>query len=72
MESNNEKTIFYFKKDPGYDTLQNIIGGYFTTLKLIDDKTMFLREDGEYTCKLNQEASQMFRIKLYGNIAIIG
>tara|TARA_B100000161_G_C33488221_1_gene385769 strand:- start:278 stop:496 length:219 start_codon:yes stop_codon:yes gene_type:complete len=72
MESNKEKTIFYFKKDPGYETLQNITGGYFTTLKLIDGKTLFLRENGEYSCKLNQEASNMFGIKMYGNIAIVG
>ena len=33
MNSNKEKTIFYFQEDPGYDTLKEITKGYFTTLK---------------------------------------
>ena len=33
---------------------------------------MFLREDGEYTCDINKTATEMFKIKIYGRIVIVG
>ena len=72
MKSNIEKTIFYFDKDPGYDTLKEITKGYFTTLKKADGKTIFLSEDGEHRLPINKEATVMFGIVIYGNIAIVG
>ena len=68
----NPKTIYYFDEDPGYDTLQKITQGYFEVLKLIDGRDMFLSEDGAYRLPLNIEASNMFKFKIYGNIAIVG
>ena len=72
MKTNKEKTIYYFKKDPGYDTLKKITQGWFTILKTDDNRSIYLNEEGEYKLPINKEATQMFGIKMYGNIAIIG
>ncbi len=72
MNSNKEKTIFYFQEDPGYDTLKEITKGYFTTLKTVDNKIIFMNENGEHSCSINKEATVMFGIVIYGNIAIVG
>lgn len=66
------KEIIYYKEDPGYDTITRITGGFFTTLQLADGGIMFLRENGEYTCNLNKTATEMFGIKIYGRIVIVG
>lgn len=72
MNTNIEKTIYYFDKDPGYSAIQAITKGYFTTLKKADGKTIFLSEDGEHHLPINKEATEMFGIVIYGNIAIVG
>ena len=72
ITSCESKTIYYFDDDPGYEKLQEITGGYLTTLPLTDGRTMFLNESGEHTCKINNEASNMFGIVIFGNIAIVG
>ena len=72
LTNSKPKTIYYFDDDPGFEELQKITGGYFTTLSLADGRIMFLNEEGEYTCELNSEASNMFGIRIYGNIAILG
>jgi|TARA_R110001592_G_scaffold49078_1_gene153492 hypothetical protein len=72
MTTNQEKTIYYFDEDPGYETIQKITNGYFTTLSLTDGRIMFLNEAGEYTCEINNEASKIYNIKIYGKIVIIG
>lgn len=72
MNTNSEKTIFYFEKDPGYETLKNITKGWFTMLETVDNKKVVMNEEGEYKLPINKEASEMFGIKIYGNIAIIG
>lgn len=69
---NQENEIVYFKEDPGYDIIVRITGGFFTTLQLADGGIMFLRENGEYTCNLNKTATEMFKIKIYGKIVIVG
>jgi len=66
------KTIYYFDEDPGYEALQKITQGYFEVLKLMDGRDMFLNETGRYNLPLNEEASNMFKFKIYGNIAIVG
>ena len=71
MKTNKQKTIYYFNKDPGYDTLKNITHGYFTILKTVDGRSIYLNEEGEYKLPINKEATQMFGIVIYGNIAII-
>lgn len=72
MKTNNEKTIYYFDKDPGFDKLKNITNGYFTMLKTKDDRCVFMNENGEYSQPLNIQATDLFGIKIYGNIAIVG
>ena len=72
MKTNNEKTIYYFDKDPGYDTLKEITKGWFTVLRTVDGRSIYMSEDGEHHLPINKEATTMFGIVIYGNIAIIG
>ena len=72
MKTNKEKTIYYFDEDPGYDILKSITKGYFTTLKTADSRIIFMNESGEHRLEINKEATVMFGIVLYGNIAIVG
>ena len=72
MQTNNEKTIFYFEQDPGYEKIQEITKGNFTTMKLTDNRILFLNETGEYHLPINKEATVMFGIIMYGNIVIVG
>ena len=72
MTEEKPKTIFYFDEDPGYETLKKITQGYFEVLKLVDGRDLFLSEDGMYRLPINVEASNMFKFKIYGNIAIVG
>jgi len=72
MKTNNEKTIYYFDKDPGFDKLKSITQGWFTILKTIDGLSIYLNENGEYKLPINKEATDMFGIIMYGNIAIVG
>ena len=72
MTEDKPKTIFYFDEDPGYETLKKITEGYFEVLKLVDGRDLFLSEDGMYRLPINIEASNMFKFKIYGNIAIVG
>jgi len=66
------KSIYYFDEDPGYETLQKITQGYFEVLKLMDGRDMFLNESAMYRLPLNEEASNIFKFKIFGNIAIVG
>lgn len=72
MRYNKEKTIYYFDEDPGYEILQTITRGYFTTLKTSDGRIIFMNENGENNQNINKEATTMFGIVMYGPIAIIG
>lgn len=70
--TNKEKTIYYFQHDPGYDTIKRITNGEFTVLHLVDGRTMFVNERGNLVSPINNEASNMYGIKIYGNIVIVG
>ena len=72
MHTNEERTIYYFDEDPGYEKLQAITKGTFTTMKLADNRILFLNETGEHHLPINKEATVMFGIIMYGNIAIVG
>ena len=72
MKTNKEKSIFYFEKDPGFETLIKITNGYFTMLKMVDGRTAVMNESGELSLSINKEATEMFGVDIYGNIAIIG
>ena len=67
-----ESTISYFHYDPGYDIIKTITNGQCTVLHLIDGRTMFVNERGSLVSPLNNEASNMYGIKIYGNIVIVG
>ena len=70
--TNKEKTIYYFQTDPGYDNIKRITNGDFTVLHLVDGRTMFVNERGYLVSPINNEASNMYGIKIYGNIVIVG
>ena len=72
MKTNKEKTIYYFEEDPGYETLKKITKGWFTMINTNDGRSVFMNEEGEYKLPINKEASEMFGVKIYGNIAIVG
>tara|TARA_B100000902_G_C27076445_1_gene796684 strand:- start:226 stop:492 length:267 start_codon:yes stop_codon:yes gene_type:complete len=72
MQTNEERTIYYFDEDPGYETLRSITNGFFTTLKCADGRIIFLRDIGKYHQPINKEATEMFGIVMYGPIAIVG
>lgn len=72
MQTNKEKSIYYFDQDPGFDILKTITKGYFTTLKMADGRIIFMNESGEHRLEINKEATVMFGIVMYGNIAIVG
>ena len=72
MKTNKEKTIYYFDKDPGYETLKTITKGYFTILNTYDGRTIYLNETGKYHLPINDQASMKYGIKIYGPIAIVG
>ena len=70
--TNKEKTIYYFQNDPGFDIIKRITNGEFTVLHLVDGRTMFVNERGYLVSPINNEASNMYGIKIYGNIVIAG
>ena len=70
--TNKEKTIYYFPNDPGYDIIKRITNGDFTVLHLVDGRTMFVNERGNLVSPINNEASKMYGIKIYGTIVIVG
>tara|TARA_B100001093_G_scaffold251826_1_gene241142 strand:+ start:1661 stop:1900 length:240 start_codon:yes stop_codon:yes gene_type:complete len=70
--TNKEGTIYYFDKDPGYDTIKRITNGLCSVLHLIDGRTLFVNERGNLVSPINNEASKMYGIKIYGNIVIVG
>jgi hypothetical protein len=65
-------SIQYFDKDPGYETIKRITSGYFTSMPLLDGRILFLNENGMNDCEINEEASKMCGMVVYGNIAIVG
>tara|TARA_X000000368_G_scaffold354563_1_gene296091 strand:- start:253 stop:492 length:240 start_codon:yes stop_codon:yes gene_type:complete len=70
--TNKEESIYYFDVDPGYDAIKRITNGLCTVLHLVDGRTMFVNESGNLVSPLNNEASNMYGIKIYGNIVIVG
>jgi hypothetical protein len=64
--------IIYYKEDPGYDTIVKIVGWKVKTLQLADGGVMFIRENGQNMCDINKTATDIFKIKIYGRIVIVG
>ena len=65
-------SIHYFKKEPEYKTLNELVEGYFTILPLDDGRLMYMNEEGYYKCKINEEATKLFNFNIYGNVVIVG
>tara|TARA_A100001015_G_C14851324_1_gene656591 strand:- start:382 stop:612 length:231 start_codon:yes stop_codon:yes gene_type:complete len=65
-------SVHYFKKEPEYKTLNELVEGYFTILPLNDGRLMYINEDGFFKCNINEEASKLLNFKIYGNVVIIG
>lgn len=67
------KKIHYYKTEPDFETIQKIVGGYFTIIVLENNKTMYVNEEGELNkLKINKEASQIVGYNIYGNVLIVG
>ena len=72
---NNKKIeeINYYKNEPEFDIIQNIVGGYFTIIQLNDNKIMYVNEEGELRkLKMNTKASEIVGFNIYGNVLIVG
>ena len=70
---NKNKTIFYYQEEPDLETIQKIVEGYFTVVPLLDDKMMYVNEEGALkNLPVNSEASEIAGFKIYGKVLIIG
>ena len=71
METNKE--IIYYNNEPDIKTIQKIVEGYFTIIPLIDNKLMYVNEEGQLiSLPINVSASKMVRYNIYGNVLIVG
>ena len=71
-EKKKEQTIFYYKKEPDLETIQNIVGGYFTIINTPDNKLMYVNEEGELKkLPANNEASKIVGFNVYGKVLIV-
>ena len=72
-QHNKEKTIFYYQEEPDLETIQKTVEGYFTIVPLLDNKMMYVNEEGALkNLPVNQEASEIAGFKIYGKVLIIG
>ena len=71
METNKE--IIYYNNEPDIKTIQKIVEGYFTIIPLIDNKLMYVNEEGQLiSLPINVSASKMVGYNIYGNVLIVG
>ena len=71
IESNKE--IIYYDNEPDIKTIQKIVEGYFTIIPLIDNKLMYVNEEGELiSLPINISASNIVGYNIYGNVLIVG
>lgn len=71
METNKE--IIYYNNEPDIKTIQKIVEGYFTIIPLIDNKLMYVNEEGELiSLPINISASNIVGYNIYGNVLIVG
>ena len=70
---NKDKTIFYYQEEPDLETIQNIVEGYFAIIPLLDNKMMYVNEEGALkNLPINSQASEIAGFKIYGKVLIIG
>jgi len=73
INKNKEETIFYYKEEPNLETIQNTVEGYFAIVPLLDNKMMYVNEEGALkNLPINLEASEIAGFKIYGKVLIIG
>ena len=73
MNTKKIEEINYYKDEPEFDIIQNIVGGYFTIIQLNDNKIMYVNEEGELRkLKMNTKASEIVGFNIYGNVLIVG
>ena len=73
MNTKKIEEINYYKDEPEFDIIQNIVGGYFTIIQLNDNKIMYVNEEGELRkLKINKKASEIVGFNIYGNVLIVG
>ena len=73
MNTKKIEEINYYKNEPEFDIIQNIVGGYFTIIQLNDNKIMYVNEEGELRkLKINTKASEIVGFNIYGNVLIVG
>ncbi len=66
-------TITYFKDEPAWETLQEIVGGYVTMVPTHDGRTMYVNEDGLMReLPPNTKAFEMTGRLIVGNVAVVG
>jgi hypothetical protein len=67
----NQTQVIYTNIEPNHEYINNLVGGYFTSISLGNNKIMYMNEDGE-TIKLpiNDEASSIVGYTIYGNVLI--
>jgi len=71
METNKE--IIYYDNEPDIKSIQKIVEGYFTIIPLIDNKLMYVNEEGELiSLPINISASKIVGYNIYGNVLIVG
>tara|TARA_B100001248_G_C27387512_1_gene460490 strand:+ start:962 stop:1189 length:228 start_codon:yes stop_codon:yes gene_type:complete len=72
-QQNKDKTIFYYPEEPDLDTIQKTVEGYFAIVPLLDNKMMYVNEEGALkNLPVNSEASEIAGFKIYGKVLIIG
>jgi hypothetical protein len=70
---NKDKTIFYYPEEPDLDTIQKTVEGYFAIVPLLNNKMMYVNEEGALkNLPINSEASEIAGFKIYGKVLIIG
>ena len=73
MNTKKIEEINYYKDEPEYDIIHNIVDGYFTIIQLNDNKIMYVNEEGELRkLKINTKASEIVGFNIYGNVLIVG
>ena len=73
MESTEIKMVNYSIEEPTLETIQKIVGGYFTIIPLSDGKNMYVNEEGKLkNLDVNNSAKKIVGYTIYGKVLIIG
>ena len=68
-----DTTVQYRESEPDFETIQQIVDGYFTIIPMMDEKMMYINEEGLIRkLPLNTEASKLVGYRIYGNVLVVG